>query len=1266
MPALVTESQALLTNFRIAVFAAAFCLGSATRAADPITPDQAADMMLTSAKTAFNAKEYAFAAGRFREFMAKYGGHKDAPAARYGLALSLIDGPEKDYKGAAEQLQTLVGSKDAPDYPLYVYYLGLAQRGEGVKALGQIAGKPQEAPQLKDFARNRFEEAAKQFEAAAAAFTARVNAPDTKDLPIDLEWAARSRCDLAEMRLRLLKPKEARDAVTPLIDDKIYAKSRYHGLALYYRGFASFQLKDDLAAGRSLSQLEPFTDPQFGGHARYLLARVYHNDLANNQRQEAMQQYQGVIDDYAKQKLAAAETLKQPDRFKNDPDEKARLEAMVRGPAPDFVARAAFFLGVMQYEDGKFADSLTHFTAFLQQHPGSQLTGEAQLRQGFCQVQLKQFADALKTLQPLADKEPRLADQCLLWIGKAQIGAADAANPAAYEQALKAGQDTFRKAAERAQNLANADPEARPRRGEALLELADAQQLAKQFRESVATYNQILNEKLLPQRDDELVQDMAAALHLAGDYVESDKACARFRDAYPNSTLLPTVLFRYAENAYFSALAADKLPNPADRQREKTKWLDESIKRYQIVVDKYPESPHINLARYGIGMAYYQKGEPDKARELLAAIPVSERSGELAVVPYELADCLIRLAPVKTDDAITAGKLEESMRTATEMLEGFAASQPTAPQTPDALLKIGYCHQKLAGVLAQPQEQAKEIAAARAAYEQLLQKFPQSPQFPQATFERAKCLAAQKDVNGAVNELRRFTNNDPLKNAPIAPMAILELATLLRAQNQPIPAAEVLAQCRQQWETKLQADSGRAGWIPLLQYHHGRRSSEAGKRTEARAVFDLVAKQDRPEAGEAALRIGQCLKDDGQQKIADAGKRLATPNLKPEEISAAHKMKEEGVKDLRDAVQYLSAQTEQLKQKQPASEARARMLYEAAWACRALAAQEIETAREKIRQDLWQKRKDEIVRQTPPGRQPPQVAAPTVAVSAVPMQPAEIQARTLYQALITAFPDLPVSVDARFELAELQSDRGEHDAAIKLLQEALDKEPAPELTDKVRVRLGAALLAKGEAKKALDQLTPLVNNPKSAMVAQATYRSGECQLQLGKADEAIKLLALFRDKGEFQNLPGLTDRALLRLGFALAQAKQWDPSRQAYEQVYSRFGNGPWAADARYGAAWALQNQGRYDEAVNLYNQVTAAVASELGARAQLNVGQCWLAQKRYPEATTVLQGGALHLRLSRPERTGAFGSVAGFRGEQAGGYGRQAIGPRNPGSSGH
>src|SRR5262249_12597432 len=45
----------------------------------------------------------------------------------------------------------------------------------------------------------------------------------------------------------------------------------------------------------------------------------------------------------------------------------------------------------------------------------------------------------------------------------------------------------------------------------------------------------------------------------------------------------------------------------------------------------------------------------------------------------------------------------------------------------------------------------------------------------------------------------------------------------------------------------------------------------------------------------------------------------------------------------------------------------------------------------------------------------------------------------------------------------------------------------------------------------------------------------------------------------------------------------------------------------------------QYDSAVNSYNSVIAAVATRLGAKAQLNVGLCRLLQKRYAEAGTAL-----------------------------------------------
>jgi len=516
-----------------------------------------------------------------------------------------------------------------------------------------------------------------------------------------------------------------------------------------------------------------------------LLARVHHQ---SEELAEAARHYEGVLADYDADKKAAVEALKQPDRFKNDPHEKARLEALVRDPPPEHVAQAAFFLGVLQYEAGRFADALTLFSSFATQYPRSSLLAEAQLRAGFCQVQLRQFGEALKILQPLADKEPRLADQALFRIAKAQVGSADPANAAAYAQALKTAVDTFRRAADKAQALIAADPEARTRKGQILLELADTQQLAHQANDAAATYKQVLAEKLLTSRDEEILQRLATALHLAGDHAGSDQVCLQFQKTYPQSSLLAAVLFRHAENAHFLALAAEK----ANNKPECDKYTDEAARRYQMIVEKYPDFQYAGLARYGWAMTAYRKGALEKTKEILEAIPATERTGDLAVVPYLLADCLMRLAPTKVDDALAAGKAQEELQSAAEMLESYTTAQPAPPQTADALLKLGLCYQHLAGLLADAQERNKMLAAARTAYEKLINQFPKDLNQPQAIFERAKVLAQAGDVGSAINELNRF-QNDPLKTAPVAPMALLRLALLLRAQNKPMDAANLLA-----------------------------------------------------------------------------------------------------------------------------------------------------------------------------------------------------------------------------------------------------------------------------------------------------------------------------------------------------------------------------------------------------------------------------------------------------------------------------------------
>src|SRR5262249_5743648 len=155
------------------------------------------------------------------QFLQKFGNHKEANAARYGLALALVEGEQRNYDKALEQLNQLAGVKDFEDRPHVLYYTGLSRRGQGVTSLAQAQAKPQEATTHKANARARFDEAAKSFGDAAKAFTERSkDATAEKGLPIDHEWAVRSHCDQAEMLLRLGKAKEAKEAVAPVLDKK--------------------------------------------------------------------------------------------------------------------------------------------------------------------------------------------------------------------------------------------------------------------------------------------------------------------------------------------------------------------------------------------------------------------------------------------------------------------------------------------------------------------------------------------------------------------------------------------------------------------------------------------------------------------------------------------------------------------------------------------------------------------------------------------------------------------------------------------------------------------------------------------------------------------------------------------------------------------------------------------------------------------------------------------------------------------------------------
>src|SRR5438552_3600188 len=115
--------------------AAAIVLIADAASAQQLSPEQQGDMLLSSARKAYAERNYPFAAERFREFLQKFGGHAKSAEARYGLALTLLELPERNYTQVVEQLQPLAGIKGLPDHRFVLYYLGLSKRALGVAEL---------------------------------------------------------------------------------------------------------------------------------------------------------------------------------------------------------------------------------------------------------------------------------------------------------------------------------------------------------------------------------------------------------------------------------------------------------------------------------------------------------------------------------------------------------------------------------------------------------------------------------------------------------------------------------------------------------------------------------------------------------------------------------------------------------------------------------------------------------------------------------------------------------------------------------------------------------------------------------------------------------------------------------------------------------------------------------------------------------------------------------------------------------------------------
>ena len=1023
-----------------------------------------------------------------------------------------------------------------------------------------------------------FAEAVHEFDAAASAFAGR--RPQKKDDP---EWALYARCAQAEMLLRLRRPKDARDLLAPLLDDPALGDSPSRPLALFYHGAACFQLGDDMAAGRSLDQLAPFPDAAYGPAARRLLARLHER---NDERAEALAQYEAVVNDYAERKKSGA----------------------ARGAPPDVVQAAAFHAAVLYYEDGRF-DKAHDLFADAAASAAAGAAADARLYQGCCEVQLKQYARAVETLAVVKDADPLTAAQALLWLGRAQAEAADPGDSDGRREALRTALETMDKAEAALKPLAAVGGDdgrfARECGQDVLREQADLHERLGEFAAAADLYARLPAEGGASRLDEEMLQRQLSARTLAGDAAGSEKLAEAFEKKYPQSVLTPEVQCRRGENAALLALTAP--PEAAAR-------LDaEAARRFQLVLDKYPEFGHVLQVRLSLAWLTYRQGDYEKARTLLEQIDPGERKDDLAAASYLLADCLIRTAPTQTDDAVAAGRAQDQLTQAANLLTELVSSDPYADRDPDALMRLGMCQRRLAALAAKDDDRNALNDASRAAFERVLLEYPQDALQPHAALERARWIRRGGDITEAIRRVRPFASGRFEKH-PLAPLAVLHLGGWLRTQDGMAPeAVRLLARCRRQYDKAPRVDPAHAEWAAMLRYQHALALQDAGRYDEGRAILkEIMDDLARPECGEARLAWGEGMLAEGRGKTAAADAVLQN-NPPDDQAAAARRDRADGVKIVHAAAEYMEEQARKGADSPLSPLLQARLFYEAAWVWRSMIDEEVGAARQRI-QDEWRQKAPK----GPDGQTPD---PPDVPLSDVPLQPAEKKARAAYEALVAAQPDLaPLAAQARLELAELRLQRGEPPAtAVALLKQALDQEPAPDLSARLGLRLADCLFTAGDEAGAMRQLDRVAGLSDTSLAPVARYRAAAWIAGKGDWAKAVERLTPFRDDDALKNLGFVSDKALLLLGRSYDALGQDEPSTQAYEQLLAMFADSAWRRHARYGEAMTLHRRKKLPEALDAYLRALAAAPPDVAVRSQIQIGVCEIEMGRLSEGAESL-----------------------------------------------
>ncbi|WP_146439613.1 tetratricopeptide repeat protein [Crateriforma conspicua] len=241
------------------------------------------------------------------------------------------------------------------------------------------------------------------------------------------------------------------------------------------------------------------------------------------------------------------------------------------------------------------------------------------------------------------------------------------------------------------------------------------------------------------------------------------------------------------------------------------------------------------------------------------------------------------------------------------------------------------------------------------------------------------------------------------------------------------------------------------------------------------------------------------------------------------------------------------------------------------------------------------------------------------------------QAESEFKNFLKQFPDSPLGVDAKYFLAQQAYQRDQWQVAADLYSQAAQAADDPEMSEKSLYRLGWAHFKDGDYADARDAFSRQADQHRGgAYLMDALMMIGECDFKRKDFDAALDSYTRARTRIEnadesAQSLSQDDERQvreliLLHGGQCAAQLKRWDEALDWYQELRTRFPNTDYLSQVFYEIAFANQQKGDVDQALQFYGQVAQKYRNSVAARSRFMMGEIHFEAGRLDKAIEEFQ----------------------------------------------